>query len=393
VTLLLAALAAVTISPKTAETPELDPAAVQSLVRACKESDTWGLVVMLDGKVVLDRNFGHPNACNLMSATKSVTSMAIGLLIDEGKISSVDAPVASYLPEFRGKWKDRVTIRHILTHTSGLRIYDDPDEDLTNRVSVALKAPIVTEPGATFAYNNRAVDLLSGLVRKVSGEPLDKYLDKRLFKPLGIHEFYWVRDPDGNPHGCAELVLRPRDFAKIGQLMLDEGVWRGRRILSKEYVRQATTSNGLPQPYPYTNRYGWLWWLSDPWMTLSEGSLDYMKSRNVPDTALRRLRPLVGQRWPSMREMWFDIIATAGPCPELEALSTSEPNEIQAIVKDSERVDGFYAAGWGGQYLFVLPKRRLVAVRTGGSGFFPTKEPAKYEMGSFYRLVTALVPN
>jgi CubicO group peptidase (beta-lactamase class C family) len=380
----------------------VDRLALARLVQRCKETKSWSLVILHDGKTVADLNFGHARPCNLMSATKSVTGIAIGLLLDDGKIPSVETPVASILPEYKGKWKDKVTIEHLMTHTSGMELYDNPKEDLTNRVAAALAAPILTEPGTQFLYNNRAVDLLSGIVRKVSGKPMDEFLNERLFKPLGIADYSWQRDPDGNPHGCAELVLRPRDLAKIGQLMLDEGVWQGRSILSAEFVRRATHRNRIAQPYPDIDAYGWLWWICDPWMTLSQGSLDALRNTyHVPAEVVRRLEPLVDQRWPSNSVMWGEMLAIAGPCPEMFRAAV-DGNQIQALVKDAGGPDGYLASGWGGQYLLVLPKARLVAVRTLGDGFFNPKNPdkiepatmqqyARLEMQDFYRLLRALV--
>jgi len=377
----------------------IDAKAAANLIKRCEEMKSWSLVVLHDGKEVINRNFGHVGACNLMSATKSITGLAIGFLLDEGKLSSVNATVASVLPEYQGDLKDKVTILHLLTQSSGIAPYNDPKEDLTNRVPAAIKAPVTTDPGKVFFYNNRAVDLLSGIVRKLAGEPMDDYVNRKLFKPLGIKEYAWMKDPDGNPHGCAELVLRPRDLAKIGQLMLNEGVWEGKRLLSTDFIAKATHQSESAQPYP--DYYGWLWWISYPWMTMSQRSVESLGGYGVKPASLKKLQPLVNQRWPSVALMWSEVLATAEPDP---ALATVSAHEIQAIAKDAGDPDGFYAAGWGGQYLFVLPKEKIVAVRTIGSGFFSKTNPdnetkeefyryAKLQMPDFYRLVKALVPS
>lgn len=354
------------------------------------------MVVLHDGKTVVKKNFQTVTPmCNMMSATKSITSIAIGMLLDEGKIASVDAKVQQFFPEYKGKWKDQVTIRTLLEHTSGIRLYQDDgrkSEDFPeNRVASALEAPVVIEPGTKFEYNNRGVDLLSGVVRRAAGVPLDEYLNKRLFQPLGIAFFNWVRDPDGNPHGCAELYLPPTDMAKIGQLMLQGGMWEGKRLLSQNYIEQATKPSKITDGTG--DACGWLWWICQPSFTLDADWKEKLSSRfGWPSKVIEKLNPLAGARWPNHEAMLQDLIETAGGTPYLLARRCELEFAWDVLIKDGEKtVDaGYFANGWGGQRIFILPKQKIVAVRTGGDGFFNTEDPSKYEMGDFYRLVTAL---
>lgn len=371
----------------------MNPKALAELERRCRESESWSLVVMRDGNVVVDRNFGHSDwACNLMSATKSITSIAIGFLLDEGKLKSVDTPIADIFPNYKGKWKDKVTVRQILEHTSGIQLYEDSGLKgfPLNRVASALAAPIVTEPGTSYAYNNRAVDLLSGVVRKLAGVPILSYVEKRLFRPLGITEYYWAMDPDGNSHGCAELHIAPRDMAKIGQLMLNGGVWEGKRLLSEEFVRRATHTNEAM--HPEGESLGWLWWICDPTVTLDGSSLDRLRKAKVTGKGVERVRPLLGKTWPSEVEMLKDVYQTIGRDGFLKVTDWQAVNDISVPIDNPERETGFYANGWGGQWILVIPKDRIVAVRTCGSGFHDAEEGSKWEMPDFYRLVRDLYP-
>src|SRR5690606_9210339 len=141
-------------------------------------------------------------------------------------------PVHAFFPAWRQGEKRAITIRHLLEHTSGLRasptteeIYASPDF-----VRLALGADLVSKPGAAFAYNNKAVNLLVGIVGIVAGRPLDDLVRAELFAPLGITEFAWMRDRAGNPHGMSGLSLGAHDLARIGQMLLDGGQWKGRRI-------------------------------------------------------------------------------------------------------------------------------------------------------------------
>ncbi len=375
----------------TALNPTVNPAALERLIDRAREMESWGLVVMHGGRVVAERNFGRPPACNLMSATKSVTSMAIGALLTDGKLKSVDAKVRDIFPSFTGGGREKVTVRHLLEHTSGLELYSG---DLpVNRVAAALKAKVLTKPGTVFAYNNRAVDLLSGVVRRLGGMPLDDYVGQRIFRPLGIgrSDYYWMRDPDGNPHGCAELVMRPRDLAKLGQLMLQNGMWQGKRVLGQRYIREATTASkitdGTGEPC------GWLWWVSQPWFTFDEGSLGNLARNGLTPEGAARLRPLVGQKWPNYGHMGRDIMRRYGGVPRWSReIGSFDWGRLAANAPEDPWEDAYFAEGWGGQIMFVFPKRRLVVVRTGGSGFFQAEDATKYEASDLYRLCRALVP-
>lgn len=348
---------------------------------------------MRDGETVLSRNFGMSwPMCNLMSATKSITSLAVGMLLDEGKIPSLDTKLQHFFPEYQGKWKDQVTIRQMLDHTSGID-KDSPGVVPQNRVASALKAPIVDEPGTYFDYNNRAVDLLAGVVRRAAGMPLDTYVNQKLFRPLGIEGWFWARDPDGNPHGSAELMMSPRDMAKIGQLMLQGGMWDGKRIISQRYIDEATTPSELTKDTG--DPCGLLWWICRPNFTYDEESETRLSGRfGWPQEVLAKLKPLMGQRWPGYSQMDLDIIRAAGGWPALKASKGEMDFDWTAIPSpaDDRGDSGYFANGWGGQLILVLPKLKLVAVRTGGEGFQATDDSSAYEMGDFYRLVRALYP-
>jgi CubicO group peptidase (beta-lactamase class C family) len=248
----------------------------------------------------------------------------------------------------------------------------------------------VSEPGKEFVYNNRAVDLLSGVVRRAAGLPLNELVSQKLFTPLGIDAYYWMMDPDGNPHGCAELILDVRDLAKVGQLMLNGGVWKGKRVLSKTYIDQATKASAITESSGAS--CGWLWWNVDPWFTLTENSLERLRKGNYTEVAIDRVRPLLGAAWPNYREMEFDFVEAMGGERGFNEMPSVDLQSLADNAAKPERQIGFYANGWGGQWLLILPKQQLVAARLCGNGFHETEEPSKYEMGSFLRLVQALVP-
>jgi CubicO group peptidase (beta-lactamase class C family) len=191
-------------------------------------------VLLRHGKVVGEWDFGKKSGpIQTMSVTKSVVSMAICRLMEAGTIASLDVPVHEYYPEWRQGRKRDITLRMLLDHTSGLQnvsnagaeIYPAPDA-----VQLALSAELSHDPGTHLDYNNKAVNLIAGIVEKAAGVKLDAYVQRELFTPLCIPERFWYTDKVGNPHAMAGVELTPMELARIGQLMLDDGVWQGTRL-------------------------------------------------------------------------------------------------------------------------------------------------------------------
>jgi CubicO group peptidase (beta-lactamase class C family) len=198
----------------------------------------------------------------IFSSTKSVVSILTGIAYDQHKLN-LDDPIGLYLPEGSG-WGDAahraITIRDLLTETAGLResilsefasIGTDP-----NIAQEALAQPITHSPGTHFEYSQRDVDLLAFVVQQAVGEGLQVFAQQYLFGPIGIpaHSYIWLKDRSGNTYGYANLFIPPTQFAKLGLLMQNDGVWRGTRILSSSYIQQAV-ANDATNPC-----YGFLFW-------------------------------------------------------------------------------------------------------------------------------------
>jgi CubicO group peptidase (beta-lactamase class C family) len=378
-----------------AQSASVDPGALQRLIARCTEYRSWGLVVLKDGKTVAKRNFGvKAPACNLMSATKSITVLAIALLIDEGKLT-LNTPLHNLFPEYTGPRKDKVTVEHLLEHTSGIKLWDSEPtlnlRDIASRVRDALEAPVVSEPGKVFAYNNRATNLLSGVVRKAAGQPMDDYLRAKLFQPMGI-EIFWIRDKAGDPHGCAELLMSPSDMAKIGQLVLDQGKWNGKQLISSEFIKEMTTDRG------HGAGCGWLWWIETKLYGFDQNLFDTLAKAKASDALIKRLSPL--------RNRWFegqvaaaiaiDWQAGTGPLKdEFYAKGAKDGYEVQNYEKFiTARKDppAFSAKGWGGQYIVVVPESGIVAVRTSADAKVFDDDAVGFDMPDFIGLVRALDP-
>ncbi|MCE9673211.1 beta-lactamase family protein [Myxococcus stipitatus] len=340
----------------------LSEPALAALVKAAEEAGSAGLVLLRHGRLVGEWYFGgESHRIETMSATKGVVALAIGLLIDEGRIPSADTPVSRFFPEWREGLAAKVTVRHLLNHTSGLDAQRSAQDiyDARDFVRHALESRVTEEPGSRFFYNNNAVNLLSGIVERASGEKLDAYLERRLFAPLGIRDFRWDKDPAGNAVGMAGLQLHPVDFAKVGQLMLQKGVWAGQRILSEAWVRECTMA-----AQPHAPSGGLLWWLvyeQRPTMTLVQPMLDEARANGVPEQTLAKLADLVG------RPMVQDVLARAlvERLGSEKALTDFESKVLRASYRMTMEgpPEGFAAMGTGGQTVLVFPEYDLVVAR------------------------------
>ncbi|GAB4587972.1 serine hydrolase domain-containing protein [Nocardia sp. IFM 10818] len=195
-----------------------------------------------------DRAGGMP--WNMWSSTKSVVAMVAGIAVDQGRLR-VDDPIDRYLPAGLGDAAHRaITVRSLLTETSGMQVAV-ASEGVTgliqldpNVVAQAVAMPIAYEQGTTWQYSQRAVDLLAYVVQQAVGEDFQAFAQRNLFEPLGIPEtdYYWARDRSGNTYGYAHLVLPPDDFAKLGLLVMNHGDWNGTRVISADYLAEATTT-------------------------------------------------------------------------------------------------------------------------------------------------------
>jgi CubicO group peptidase (beta-lactamase class C family) len=376
-------------APREKPTPMVDEAALKALVDKASELDTDALVVMKDGKVVLEKWFdGEPRRIESMSVTKSIVALAIGRLLALGKLKSLDEPVHHWYPEWRQGRKRSITIRHLLTQTSGLQadamtgseVYGSPDF-----VQLALCAELADDPGKKFFYNNKATNLLAGLVQRLSGARLDTFLKDEVFAPLGITDTAWTLDPAGNPHAMSGLQIRPADLAKLGQLMLDRGSSGGKQLLGAAWVDEATS------PGSVNAFYGQLWWLiKDVAITIDDGVIEAWRTGGVPEKFVAALLPLKGQ---VLRGEFFDVIGRA--LRDQGGIETWHDNTWRKGLPDGRMVEssvaGFRGDGWQGQALIVLKDERLVVVRMRepSEGNTP-EENKKYGFNGLVKMVRAL---
>jgi CubicO group peptidase (beta-lactamase class C family) len=224
------------------------------------------------GRRVEDVTFGADTLHDMKSVSKSVASLALGIAIDRGLIRSVNEPILNFFPELsdlRSPETERIQLVHALTMSMGLKwVEANPATgDYNNdeaRMHMAwdpcryvLGLPVTAPAGQEFFYNTGALTLVSVIIRKATGRPLDAFASETLFEPLGINGVEWNR-VRGDTDAGGGLRLRPRDMAKIGQLVLAGGRWNDHQIVSKVWIEASTTRKIEATD---GQSYGYLWWL------------------------------------------------------------------------------------------------------------------------------------
>lgn len=276
------------------------------------ENKLHSVLLIKNNQLIIEEYFNDHSANqqhDLRSATKSIRSILLGIAIDKGYIANIDDPISKYLTnkvptKNLDERKDKITIKHLLTMSTGLDCNDwdkksKGQEDKVYRkedwIQYTLDLPMANEPGTVSNYCSMGTVLLAEIIGQASGIPIDKFAEKYLFKPLGISNVSWEHTSKKEiiPSG-KRLYMTSRDMAKIGQLVLNKGKWNDKQVVSEKWIEESTT----PKIKITGIDYGYLWW-------------------NIP----------------------------------------FEEKEIISKV----------ATGNGGQYILVFPKLDMVAVFTGGA--------------------------
>jgi CubicO group peptidase (beta-lactamase class C family) len=244
-----------------------------SLDTVLQSNDTTAFLIIKDDTIVFERyyNGGSQSSASLsFSMAKSFLSILIGCAIDDGYIQSIDQPVTDFVPELATNGFERVSIKHLLQMTSGMD-YTENDNPVgihprfyytTHLESEILKLKLRGEPGQQYAYKSGENALLGLILTRALGtKTITEYMQERLWGPLGMeYNGAWNIDHEGNSlekTWCC-LSATARDFAKFGRLYLNYGIWKGKSIVSRNWVEQSTkidTSEGSAWNYQYQ------WWL------------------------------------------------------------------------------------------------------------------------------------
>lgn len=263
----------------TPEAEGVSSAGIEAFLDGLAESgiEAHSFMLLRHGKVVAEgwwEPYGPEHPHILFSASKSLTSLGVGMAMAEGRFD-IDDRVASFFPEHVtdsvSPAMRELTVRHLLTMSVGQE--QDPAFTAMSGdlpwTKVFLHEPPIHEPGSVFLYNNLASFMLSAIVQETTGERLLDYLQPRLFEPLGIESVTWDENPRGITLGMIGASLRTEDMAKLGQLLLQEGEWQGRQLVPAAYVEDAasfhitTNTEGVPDDEVTDAQmgYGYQFWM------------------------------------------------------------------------------------------------------------------------------------
>jgi len=247
-----------------------------------EETDTAALLVVDDGTIVYENYWltGGPEVHWMsMSVGKSFVSALVGIALAEGLIKSDTDPITDYVPELAGSAYDGVSIKDILQMSSGARWdedYSNPESDIMRFIYAFgtggsldhFTATLVRErePGTFNYYNSMDTQALGMLLVAATGQSLSSYAEAKLWEPLGMEsDAYWITDDEGMEMAAGGLQVTARDYAKLGQLYLQNGNWDGRQVVPAQWVHDSVTPDaphvmpGLDPEYPIG--YGYQWWV------------------------------------------------------------------------------------------------------------------------------------
>ncbi|MGQ8873015.1 serine hydrolase domain-containing protein [Paenibacillus sp. TSA_86.1] len=255
------------------------------------------------------------------SCTKSFISALICIAMDQGLLPEADTPLSAFFPQLTSDpdpRKPAITLEQLLTMTAGFN-WDEfggqnsfPRMTRTDHwVNFALEQRLRHEPGTHMEYNSGVSQILSSILVQHVGISVASYAERYLFGPLGIHDYEWEQDPQGVHTGGFGLRLLPTDLLKFGQLYLQEGKWEGKQLISSQLVKRSTQPF-ITVPPPNHGSYGWHWWVDQ----------------------------YAGQ--------------------DLDEKSASQ----KKVSENLKPLHYYYARGFGGQYVYVVPELELVTVLT-----------------------------
>ena len=239
-----------------------------------------GFVVIRNGYIVLEGYFGKFNMNSRhesFSAAKSFTSALIGIAIEEGYLSGVNETIGTFFPQLNepgmDEAKKEITIKHLLTMTSGLEWNEDDYLDLfrndairmlfsTDLIGYVLDKPLLYEPGEHWYYSTGDSMLLSGVIQNASDMTAYQFALEHLLKPIGLSQIRWLQVRPGYTHGGMGIQATVREFAKFGHLYLKKGRWDSRQVVPESWVEESLApvrsfSNGEV----ISDEYGYQWWL------------------------------------------------------------------------------------------------------------------------------------
>jgi len=243
------------------------------------------ILIARNGKLVLEEYFygySRDRVHSIRSATKSVTSLLLGIAQDRGYVGDLDQPVYTFFPEHQGrKWIDRqypITLAHLLTMSAAIEWNSDGSSDADGGeagwqrlareddwIGYMLDLDQAGTPGEAASYNTGLSTLLGGVIRNATGKYADEFAEETLFADLNVSSYRWLKAADGTRETGGGLSVTAYDLAKMGQIVLDKGMWNGKRVVSDSWItesgeHQLPLAEGSQGASRYVTGYAYHWW-------------------------------------------------------------------------------------------------------------------------------------
>ena len=337
---------------------------VSSLIKKLASDKSTGIhrIMILRGNTVIAETSFSPYQMDDWHVThslcKSVTAMAIGLLIGEGRLS-LDDRICNIIKDERSLLSyvllnETITVRHLLMMSSGVRFNEAGAITGNDWTRQYMEAGNSFSPGASFEYNSMNSYILSAIVTKITGETLTEYLKPRLFEPLGIDRVFWELSPENISKGGWGLFIRLEDMAKLGRLYMQGGVWEGRQIIPADFVEQSVKVQ-ISTKMEHCKYYGYHVWVNDD-RGVYAFSFNGMLGQNVmcyPDLDMTVCTNAgnteifqQGSLSTIIRSAMKDLMAVELPLPENEAELSELKTLCRSLSGRTPGINSICAGGW-----------------------------------------------
>jgi CubicO group peptidase (beta-lactamase class C family) len=292
------------------------------------------LLILKNSKLIVEEYFYGYNRDDLQqirSCTKSVTSLLFGIALDHHKDIDIEQPIFNFFPEYgplKTEEKEEITLKNVLTMTAGLEWDDYPPEmyKTDDCFQYILSRPMACKPGEKFEYNSGCSVLLGGIIQFLEAKKTLAFAKEFLFTPMGITNYIWESHKNDILRCGEGLSLRPRDMAKIGLLVLNDGKWQDKQVVSKEWIRESTKPH-VPESKFFD--YGYQWWHH------SKNNLQWWKEPNAVSPKEHDLITALGhggQYIMIIRDLNLVIVTTASDFDNGHIARSKIPMVIEEIV-------------------------------------------------------------
>lgn len=268
---------------------------ITNLVEAISNTthkDFRGIVVIKDGKIAVEEYFNtfwRKSIHDIRSAGKSITALLLGVAIKDGLIKDLDQDIYSLFSKNKNYSVNedykKITLRHVLDMSSGLNADSDDSETIGNAVNWSAKddwkqyllnVPLKTKPNKKFVYADINALLVGMAIEEASGMSLRDYAEKKLFKPLGIQQFYWFTNASNQTGAAGNLYLTTLDFAKLGMLITNKGKWNNQELIASDYIETLVNRKqiAIGDWFFLADSYGMFWYKAS--RTFGKKKLEYL---------------------------------------------------------------------------------------------------------------------